>query len=374
MAWRDVSAPLARAGGGGFWAVVPAGGSGTRLWPVSRASQPKFLLSLLGQRSLIQQTVDRLDDLAPPHRVVVVCGPTHAAGVARQLPHLPEANLLVEPGPKGTCAAIALAAAIIARRDPDAIMGSFAADHDVRDRDAFAHAVNLAILAAERGWLVTIGLEPTRPETGYGYIERTDDAVLATACGSAFRAARFVEKPALEQATRYVASGQYCWNAGMFVWQVSAFLSELRRLQPAIHDGIMAIADRWDAPERDAVAAEVWSTLPSVSVDEGVMERSDRVAVVPAAMGWSDVGDWHGLGDLLAHDEHGNSVRGDLVHTEATNSVVWSETQRVIAVVGLDNVVVVDVPDALLIADRSRAQDVRRVVDLLKNGERVGRV
>jgi mannose-1-phosphate guanylyltransferase len=374
MAWQDASWMPPVDSERSFWAVIPAGGSGTRLWPLSRASKPKFLLSFLGQQSLIQQTVDRLDGHAAADRRMVICGPAHAVAIARQLPELPDANLLVEPGPKGTCPAIALAAALIARRDPGAIMGSFAADHDVRDRAAFGHAIDLAILAARRGWLVTIGLEPTRPETGYGYIERTDEAVLRGTNGSVFRSARFVEKPGLAQAQRYVESGQHLWNAGMFVWSVDAFLSELRRCQPAIHDAMATIADHWDTPARDAVAAEIWPTLPSLSVDEGVMECSDRVAVVPASMGWSDVGDWHGLGDLLDHDEHGNSIHGDLVQDGATNSVVWSETHRVIAVIGLDNVVVVDVPDALLIADRTRAQDVRRVVDQLRNSKRLTRV
>ncbi|MDP9366333.1 MAG: sugar phosphate nucleotidyltransferase, partial [Chloroflexota bacterium] len=356
-----------------FWGVVPAGGSGTRLLPVSRASQPKFLLPLLGDRSLLQQTADRLGDLTSPERTMVVCGPAHAAPVARQLPGLPEANVVVEPSPKGTCAAIALAAALIARQEPDAVMGSFAANHDVLDRPAFARAVRAAVDAAA-GWLVTVGLTPTRTETGYGYIERTDDPVLHAPTGRVFRAARFVEKPDRARAEAFVASGRYLWNASMFVWRVRTFLDELDRLQPALAGGIARIADAWDTPRRDVIAAEVWSGLPSTSIDEGIMELSDRVAVVPAAMGWSDVGDWHGLGDLLTRDAAGNSVRADVVQTEATNNVVWSGTGRVIALVGLDNLVVVDAPDALLIADRAKAQEVRRIVGLLKDGDRADRV
>ena len=380
MAWDPTSAaavatePAGRPAGASFWGVVPAGGSGTRLWPVSRASQPKFLLPLLGDRSLLQQTADRLGDLTSPERTMVVCGPAHAAPVARQLPGLPEANVVVEPSPKGTCAAIALAAALIARQEPDAVMGSFAADHDVRDRPAFARAVRAAVDAAAAGWLVTVGLTPTRPETGYGYIERTDDPVLDAPTGRVFRAARFVEKPDRARAEAFVTSGRYLWNASMFVWGVRTFLDELDRLQPALASGIARIADAWDTPRRDAIAAEVWSGLPSTSIDEGIMELSDRVAVVPAAMGWSDVGDWHGLGDLLTRDAAGNSVRADVVQTEATNNVVWSGTGRVIALVGLDNLVVVDAPDALLIADRAKAQEVRRIVGLLKDGDRADRV
>ena len=364
---RSVALP----GGGRFWSVIPAGGSGTRLWPVSRAGRPKFLLPLLGADSLLQQTVDRLAATTAPERTLVVCGPAHAAAVARQLPQLPEANLVVEPSPKNTGPAIGLAAALIARHDPDAIMGSFAADHDVRDRAAFGRALAAATEAARAGWLVTIGLTPTRPETGYGYIERTDEAVVATATGPVFRSARFVEKPAYDQAAAYVASGRFLWNASMFVWSVRSLLAEMARLQPALHAALLRIADGWDDPTRDEVTAEVWAGLAPVSIDQGIMEHAEKVAVVPAEMGWSDVGDWHGLGDLLVPDAAGNAVHGDLVQTGATNSVVWSETGRLIAMVGVDNVVVVDAPDALLIADRAQAQEVRRLVDLLREGQRI---
>ena len=192
---RAASAPPAAPDTRNLWAVVPAGGSGTRLWPLSRAARPKFLLPLLGARSLLQQTIDRLASSVPPERTLVVCGPAHAAPVARQLPALPERNVVVEPSPRGSGPAIALATALIARHDPTAIVGSFAADHEVSDLPVFDAALRTAVAAAADGWLVTIGLTPTRPETGYGYIERTDDVVACTPEGSAYRAARFVEKP-----------------------------------------------------------------------------------------------------------------------------------------------------------------------------------
>ncbi len=346
-----------------FWSVIPAGGSGTRLWPLSRSSRPKFLLPLVDQqRSLIQQTVDRLRTVSPPERMLVVCGPSHAAPVARQLPEISTDQILVEPCPRGSGPAIALAAALIARKDPAAIMGSFAADHDVRDTEAFTSAVRIAMEIAEEGWLVTIGLRPTRPETGYGYIERTDHCLLT----GAYRAACFVEKPDLERAKSYLASGRFLWNASMFIWSVSAFLAEFQRLLPDVHAGVMRVVDAWDTPRREDVIGEVWSGFSEVTIDNGVMERSPRVAVVPAEMGWSDVGDWHGLGTLLAQDELGNSVRADVINTGCANSVIWSETARVISLVGLDNVIVVDTPDALLVADRSRAQEVRSTVARLK--------
>jgi mannose-1-phosphate guanylyltransferase len=356
--------------GTSFWSVVPAGGSGTRLWPLSRSAHPKFLLPLLGERSLIQQTADRLERLAPPERTLVVCGPSHAGPIAEQLPHFPKANFIVEPTPRGSGPAIGLAAAIIARRDPAAVMGSFAADHEVRDDAAFVRAVRVATEAARAGWLVTIGLTPSRPETGYGYIESTDEPIVAMADGTAFRAARFVEKPDLARATAYVESGRFLWNASMFIWSVGAFLDELARLQPDLHTGVTRLAEAWDTAAQGQIIDEVWPTLSEITVDHGVMEHATRVAVVPAEMGWSDVGDWHGLGELLAHDPDGISARADLVHTRTHSSVVWSETDRVIALVGLENIIVVDTSDALLIADRSQAQEVRSVVAMLKESMR----
>jgi mannose-1-phosphate guanylyltransferase len=355
-----------------LWAIVPAGGSGTRLWPLSRAARPKFLLPLLGERSLLQQTIDRLSAVVAPERTLVVCGPAHAAPVARQLPELPERNILVEPAPRGSGPAIALATAIVARRDPKAIVGSFAADHEVSDLPRFEGAIRTAIAAAREDWLVTIGLTPTRPETGYGYIERSDDVVACSEDGKAYRAARFVEKPDAATAEDYVASGRFLWNASMFVWQARALLEEVGRLQPELLAGVRRIAAVWGTPEQERVAAEVWANLPESTIDQGILERAERVAVVPAAFGWSDVGDWNNLGELIARDDAGNSVRGDLVQSQTRNSVVWSETGRLVALVGVDNIAVVDTEDALLVVDRHDAQEVRRIVEQLKTMRRQG--
>lgn len=355
----DVSRPS-------FWAVVPAGGSGTRLWPLSRAQRPKFLLPLVGEASLLQQTLARLDDLTSPEKILVVCGPAHAAAIARQLPQLPEANIVVEPSPRGSGPAIVLAAALIAQRDPNAIMGSFAADHDVTDHPSFLNAVRTAIETAREGWLVTIGLTPTRPETGYGYIERSDSVVLQNDRGTAYEALRFVEKPPLETAEAYVASGRFLWNASMFIWQCSTLLKVVEQLMPELYAATRRIVAAWDTQRREQVMGREWAALADSTIDQGIMERAERVAVVPAEIGWSDVGDWNGLGELIEHDAVGNSVRGDLVQIETTRSVVWSETDRLVALVGLDNIVVVDTEDALLVIDRKRAQDVRQIVEQLK--------
>ena len=355
-----------------LWAVVPAGGSGTRLWPLSRATRPKFLLPLLGTRSLLQQTIDRLGTIISEEQTLVVCGHAHAAPVARQLPELPEANILVEPAPRGSGPAIALATAVIARRDPQAIVGSFAADHEVTDLMAFQAAIRTAVAAAREGWLVTIGLEPTRAETGFGYIERSDDIVATSSDGTAYRAERFVEKPNLETAEEYVASGRFLWNASMFVWRAQTLLAEIARLQPEVFAAVMRIAEVWDTPEQERITAEIWSGMAESTIDQGILEHATRVAVVPASMGWSDVGDWNNLGDLIESDEFGNSAHGDLVQFQTSNSVVWSETGRLIALVGVDNIAVVDTEDALLVVDRNDAQEVRRIVDQLRRMRRSG--
>lgn len=364
------SASAAPAATSTIWAVIPAGGSGTRLWPLSRADRPKFLLNLLGQRSLLQQTCDRLAGLSTPDQTLVVCGAAHAAAVARQLPDLPEEHVVVEPAPRGSGPAIGLAAALIAREDPNAIMGSFAADHDVKDEAAFTAAIRTAMVAAQDGYLVTIGLTPTRPETGYGYIERTDDVVSNCADGVAFRAAGFHEKPSEPVAAGYLAGGRHLWNASMFIWKAQTLLDEMASLQPELHAALVRIAAIWGSPDQEQTVTDIWMGLPELTIDQGIMEHSSRVTVVPAEMGWSDIGDWHGLGELIATDSVGNSVRGDLMQVDTRDCVVWSETGRVVALLGVDNVVVVDTPDALMVVDRSRAQEVRKIVDYIKAHQR----
>ena len=349
-----------------FWAVIPAGGAGTRLWPLSRASRPKFLLPLVGEHTLLQQTFDRITPLATPRRTLVIAGPAHAVEIARQLPTLPSDHLVIEPSPRGTGPAIGLAAMLIGLENPNAIMGSFAADHAVTDLAAFDAAVRTAIRAAKEDWLVTIGLEPTRAETGYGYIERTDDIIDESQHGTAYRSARFIEKPDLATAETLVQSGRHLWNASMFIWRVRTFLAALASLQPELYSGLKQIADAWQTPTRDDVMTEVWSRLPAVTIDHGVMELAERVAVVPCDMGWSDVGDWNGLGDLIAQDALGNSVKGECIQFDSQRSVVWSETGRLVALVGVNNLAIVDTPDALLVVDREHAQDVRQIVEQLK--------
>lgn len=213
---------------------------------------------------------------------------------------------------------------------------------------------------------MTIGLTPSRPETGYGYIERTDEVVAHHGQEVAYRAARFVEKPDIERAREFFSSGRFFWNAGMFVLQVDTLKQRLQRLQPKLHDGVWRIADAWESRDTDSITADTWSTLAEISIDHRIMEQANQVAVVPADFGWSDVGDWHGLGELIEQDALANAVRGNLLQIDTTHSVIWSETGRMVAMVGLDKVIVVDTEDALLVIDRKESQEVRKVVELLK--------
>ncbi|MEH1015625.1 sugar phosphate nucleotidyltransferase [Micromonospora sp. CPCC 206060] len=357
-----------------LFAVIPAGGSGTRLWPLSRAGHPKFLHPLTGTaRSLLQATVDRLAPLTTPDHTLVVTGAAHVAAVARQLTGLPEENILVEPSPRDSCAAIALAAAVIALREPDAVMGSFAADHLIGDPARWAETVREAVRGAEQGLLMTVGITPTRAETGYGYLECGDPA----GDGSMRPVTEFKEKPAAEVAETYLRSGRHLWNASMFVWRVDVFLAELARQQPALHAGVTAIAAAWGRPEQDDVLGTVWPTLPKISVDYAVMEgaaAAGRVATVPGDFGWNDVGDFHTLGEVLPADPAGNVVLGagddgekpGVLLRDSSGLVVVPQSGRLVATVGVHDLIVVDTPDAVLVCPRDRAQDVKQLVDELK--------
>lgn len=356
-----------------FFAVIPAGGSGTRLWPLSRAGHPKFLHPLTGTSSLLQATVERLGPLTDPEHTIVVTGAAHVAAVARQLVAVPEENILVEPSPRDSCAAIALAAAIIAEREPDALMGSFAADHLIGDPQRWVETVRQAISGAEQGLLMTIGITPTWAETGYGYLQFGDPI----GDGPVQRVEEFKEKPPAAVAETYLHSGHHLWNASMFVWRVDVFLAELARQQPELHTGLTRIAQVWHSPERDEVLQEVWPSLPKISVDYAVMEgaaAAGRVGTVPGDFGWNDVGDFHTLGDVLAGDQAGNVVvPGDsasarpvvLLH-DTERLVVVPQSGRLVAALGVHDLIVVDTPDAVMICPRDRAQDVKKLVDMLK--------
>ncbi|RSM64964.1 mannose-1-phosphate guanylyltransferase [Kibdelosporangium aridum] len=359
--------------------VVPAGGSGTRLWPLSRATNPKFLHPLTGtERSLLQATYDRLVPLSAADRVHVVTGVAHAAAVARQLPELPERNILVEPLARDSCAAIALAAAVIQQRSPGAVMASFAADHLIKDPAAFAATVREAARGAAEGKLMTIGIAPTRPETGYGYLQCSATAEL----GVQQQVLEFKEKPDLATATEYVNSGRYLWNASMFVWRTDVFLGELERRRPDVFEPVSKIAKAWDTDERAVVVDELWATIPKVAVEYAVMEPAAAeglVSTVPGDFGWSDIGDFETLGELLAADQDGARVvttpgAGEVVAVDSSDIVAVPAGGRLVATLGVRDLIVVDTPDAVLVCHRNRAQDIKRLTEILRDTGRTAYV
>ncbi|WLQ05158.1 mannose-1-phosphate guanylyltransferase [Arthrobacter oryzae] len=354
-----------------FIAVIPAGGVGTRLWPLSRAAAPKFLHDLTGSGStLLRATYDRLEPLAGKG-VLVVTGVAHRNAVCSQLPEIQDADLVLESEPKDSGAAIGLAAAILYQRDPEIIMGSFAADQVISPDDLFQDAVREAIHTAAAGKIVTIGIKPTHPSTGFGYI-RSGKNLGVTNAPSAQAVVEFVEKPSEDVAQQYVDSGEYVWNAGMFVAPVSLMLKHLEANQPELFKGLTEIAQAWDTPERDEVTARVWPTLPKIAIDYAVAEpaaAAGDVAVVPGAFRWDDVGDFASVGRLNSAREVDDVTvlgEGARVFTENASGVVVTDTKRVIALIGIKDVVIVDTPDALLVTTMAHSQRVKAAVDALK--------
>jgi mannose-1-phosphate guanylyltransferase len=334
---------------------------------LSRAGDPKFLHPLTGtDRSLLQATADRIRSLSPADHVYVVTGTAHEAAIRSQLPELPPGNILVEPSPRDSCAAVSLACAVLARRDPDAILAVFSADHLIGDERRFTQVIEQAAATARDGYLTTVGIRPLHAEVRFGYLKVGEPLP-----GGARIVDKFKEKPTREAAAGYLESGEYLWNAGIFAFGVRGFLNELARQLPHLSAGIGQIADAWDGPRRADVLAETWPGLEKISVDYGVLEGAaaiGKVATVPADMPWSDVGDFDSLGESLPTDESGNLLiagGAEVVTRDVKDAVLVSTTDRVLAVVGLDNVVVVDTADALLVCARARAQEVKQVVEEL---------
>jgi len=358
----------------GFYVVIPAGGAGTRLWPLSREGHPKFLLDLtLKGRSLIQATWDRLIPLSSPSRTTVVAGPGHVQAITDQLPDLYSHNLFCEPGPKESMAAIGLAAAVLARRDPEAIIGSFAADHMISGDDAFLTAVAEAVEVAKKGYLVTIGIAPSHPSTGFGYI-RLGENMHITEAPNARLVSSFKEKPDARTAASYISTGNYRWNAGMFVVKATFLMELLKEYQPDLEEGLQTIAAHWDdESKRQQVMEEIWPTLEKIAIDNAVAEPASmagRVAVVPATFGWDDVGDFSSLADLLPAELNQPRVLGDtsLVLTEqVAGGIVVPGSGRLVTLLGVDDIIVVDMPDTLLVTTRARSQEVKRLVKKTKD-------
>ncbi|KAK9443676.1 Xanthan biosynthesis protein XanB [Metarhizium brunneum] len=353
----------------GFYVIIPAGGAGTRLWPLSRENHPKFLLDIdLSGRSLLQSTWHRLVPLAGSSRMTVVAGPCHSESIQTQLPQLESDNLFTEPGPKDSMAAIGLAAAILLHRDEDAVIGSFAADHMIAGEDAFLNSVTEAVKVAKEGFLVTIGIAPSHPATGFGYVKLGDKLDVPNA-PSARLVSAFKEKPDAYTAAKYLSSGNYRWNAGMFVTKASTLMDLVKEYEPELHSDLTRIAKAWeDKTQRETILNEVWPTLEKVAIDNAIAEPAaaeGRVAVIPATFGWDDVGDFSSLAEMLPAEANSPRILGDrnlVVAQQAPGGIVVPGSGRLVACLGVDDLVIVDVPDALMVTTRARAQEVKSLV------------
>jgi mannose-1-phosphate guanylyltransferase len=348
-----------------LYALILSGGAGTRLWPRSRRRRPKQFLDLVGDRTMLQDTVDRVSELIPSERIFVAAPPEHRALIHEQLPELRTDHVVVEPYPRGNAAAIGLAMAALHAFDPEAVVAVLPSDHVVTKAGAFRTVLLAATAAADAGYLVTLGITPERADTGFGYIE-AGEALPVDAPLPVHRVRRFIEKPKKDVAEKLVAAGGHYWNAGMFVWRTSEILAAYRQHLPKTAAALEALGEAIGSPRYESVLAEVWEETDRTTIDYGIAERAANMAVVPADIGWQDVGNWSRLADIVA----GAGGRpDDHVVLDSPGSYIHAPGKAV-ALIGVPELIVVDTPDVLLIAAKDRAEDVKAVVDQLTRDER----
>lgn len=356
-----------------LYAVIMAGGIGSRFWPQSRQAHPKQFLNVFGDHTLIQNTVSRLQGIVPPERCYVVTHERYVDETSDQLPAIPKENILAEPIARNTAPCIEYAAVKLAADDPDATMIVLPADHVIKNVRRFHEVLRAAIdKAADPGTLVTIGINPTHPETGYGYIQFEGDAPGVedqtdddnADAPQAYRVKTFAEKPDIATAERFVDSGDFLWNSGMFVWRTDTILKQIETHIPQAHDAFRSVRELVNTREEKAAVEEAYAKSPHISIDYGVMERADKVYVVPGSFGWSDIGDWRAVYDLSDKDEHGNALHGNVILHDSSRCLVHA-SNRLVVLVGIHDAVVVDTKDAVLLCNRDSAQQVKNVVDYL---------
>jgi mannose-1-phosphate guanylyltransferase len=346
------------------FAVVLAGGSGTRLWPLSTPERPKQFL-VFNKKSLIQETVARLAPLFPPERIYIVARGEQEGLIQEHLPEIPPGNIIKEPLARDTAPSIGLAALFLKKIDPSAIMVVIPSDHFIEKTESFCQALTLGIEAAREEYLVTLGIVPARPATGYGYIEVGEALPLYRDGLRAYHVRKFIEKPSLREAKEFLRMGNYYWNSGIFIFKVERILEELEKYMPELYRGLKRLEGHWKTLNSE-VLLEVYQEQEAVSISYGVMERTSRLVVIPVEMGWHDLGDWDSLNAAFRKDEKGNLIRARHIGIDLQDSTIFSMQDRLIATIGLKNIVIVDTPEVLLVMNRRRAQEVKDIVAKLK--------
>ena len=355
-----------------YYALIMAGGGGTRLWPVSRRSRPKQMIRFFDHHSMFQTAVRRLDGLFAPDRIFVVTVAGQAEQLREQCPEIPDENFLLEPSPRGTASAIGLGAVHLQQRNPDAVVAVLTADHFIRDEVFFRQLLSTAYSVAQENYLVTLGISPTSPSTAYGYIQYGRSLGYREGV-EFFQVSGFREKPDLATAERFVSSGEYAWNSGMFIMQTKAFFDEAARQMPDLHLGLEEIKSVIGTSDEQSTTVDVWEKLLPQTIDYGIMEGADRVAIIPGAgLGWNDVGSWESLFESLPIDDNGNIfVNSDSLALDTTNTLLFDDAQkRLVVTIGLDDLVIVETDDVLLICKKAHGQQVRSVVEELKSSGR----
>lgn len=353
-----------------LYALVLAGGGGTRLWPMSRKNTPKQLLPLVDNRTMFRTSVDRIAKILPPERICVVTGGNYVERMMAEVPHIPKENFFVEPDGKNSAPAAAFGIWMIHQRDPQATVALLTADHHIVKEDHFCEAIASAYELAQEGYIVTLGISPTYPATGFGYIQQGD--VIRKMNGfTGYHALRFTEKPDLIAATEFVASGQYSWNSGMFIWTTQRAKEEFASQQPVMFNLFEQLASSIGTDDFITQLASIWEKMPSISIDYAIMEGAKRMAVIPADIGWSDVGSWASLFEVHKTDKFGNVFKSkskDRVILDTHDTMVYSD--RMIVTIGVRDIILVDAGDVLFVCHKDRSQDVREVVNHLRSSKK----
>ncbi len=350
-----------------LYALIMAGGGGTRLWPLSRQNRPKQMLALIEDHTMFQISVERLEPLLPADRIYIITGADQVEALRHSAPQVPAANFIVEPFGRNTGPAVGLGIIHIQRRDPDAVIAVLTADQHIADKAKFRRVLAAGAEVASDNRIVTLGITPSFPSTGYGYIKRGDPLVKSGEF-QVYHAAQFTEKPGLETAIEFLTSGLYSWNSGMFIFQVDQLLAEYARQQPEMFALLQTIKAAIGCHDYEAVLQQAWPQMPRLSIDYAVMEGAERMAVIPVDMGWSDIGSWKSLLGVLESDGNGNVIRGrrhDHIQIDTRGTLIVSD--RRVVTIGLEDIVIVDTDDVLLVCHRDRSEDVRRVVDQLRD-------